>query len=79
MQLAEAALQVVAEDDAIASHSTVPFPVQPYLDRIQKLTDEFCRQRLRPMIVKAVGADAGAAAVAGQGPSCSPSPEAVLA
>lgn len=62
MQLAEAALLVVAEDDAIASHSTVPFPVEPYLERIQKLADEFCRQRLLPLLS---GGGGGGGTVAG--------------
>lgn len=53
MQLAEAALLVAAEDDAIASHSTVPFPVEAYLARIQALADEFAQQRLRPLLERA--------------------------
>ena len=57
MQLAEAALLVASEDDAIASHSTVPFPVEAYLGRIEKLAEEFERQRLRPMKVTAGGVE----------------------
>ncbi|KAG1677963.1 hypothetical protein FOA52_001381 [Chlamydomonas sp. UWO 241] len=49
MNLAEAALLVAAEDDAIASHSTVAFPVEAFLGRIQTLADEFEQQRLWPM------------------------------
>ena len=55
MQLAEAALFVASEDDAIASHSTVPFPVDSYLERIERLAEEFERQRLRPMKLAAGG------------------------
>ena len=59
MQLAEAALLVAAEDDAIASHSTVPFPVESYLARIQALADEFAQQRLRPLLERAAATAAG--------------------
>lgn len=39
VDVALAALQIAAEDDAIASHSTVSFPIQPWLDRITKLAE----------------------------------------
>ena len=62
MHLAEAALLIASEDDAIASHSTVPFPVESYLGRIQKLAEEFEQQRLRPMNAAAGGAEGRLAA-----------------
>ena len=37
INLAEAALQVAAEDDAIVSHSTVRLPIQSFLQRIDRL------------------------------------------
>ena len=37
INLAEAALQVAAEDDAIVSHSTVQLPVHSFLQRITRL------------------------------------------
>ena len=37
INLAEAALQVAAEDDAIVSHSTVQLPIQSFLQRITRL------------------------------------------
>ena len=49
MRLAEMSLLVSAEDDAIMSHSTVSFPVQSYLDRISRLSDDFDKQRLQPL------------------------------
>ncbi|GAX75836.1 hypothetical protein CEUSTIGMA_g3279.t1 [Chlamydomonas eustigma] len=52
MDLAEVALLTAAEDDAIASHSTVPFPVESYLSRIQKLAEEFESQRLTPLLLQ---------------------------
>ena len=82
MQLAEAALLVVAEDDAIASHSTVPFPVEPYLERIQKLAEEFRRQRLLPLLASGgsggstVGLDGG---LPTEAVAAGPSQEAILA
>lgn len=39
IDIPRAALQIVAEDDAIMTHSTVPFPVQSYLDRAQRLAE----------------------------------------
>uniref|UniRef100_A0A061S4C7 Protein SirB1 N-terminal domain-containing protein n=1 Tax=Tetraselmis sp. GSL018 TaxID=582737 RepID=A0A061S4C7_9CHLO len=50
--LAEAALHVAAEDDAIVSHSAVRFPTEAYLARVSKMVDELARllfeeQRLR--------------------------------
>jgi len=46
VNLAEAALQIAAEDDAIVSHSAVAFPVDAYLGRIQRMVDELARLRL---------------------------------
>lgn len=39
MDLAEAALQISAEDDAIASHTVVRLPVGSYLQRLAKLSE----------------------------------------
>uniref|UniRef100_A0A061QMV1 Protein SirB1 N-terminal domain-containing protein n=2 Tax=Tetraselmis sp. GSL018 TaxID=582737 RepID=A0A061QMV1_9CHLO len=44
--LAEAALHVAAEDDAIVSHSAVRFPTEAYLARVSKMVDELARLRL---------------------------------
>ena len=39
INLAEAALQVAAEDDALVSHSTVPLPVQSFHSRISRIAN----------------------------------------
>ncbi|KAF8062088.1 pho-4 [Scenedesmus sp. PABB004] len=56
LQLARAALLVAAEDDAVASSSTVPFPVDAYLARISRLAADVAAEL-----------DAAAAAAAGPG------------
>jgi hypothetical protein len=38
-RLAEAALAICAEDDAVAAPTTVPFPIEHWLDRVARLTD----------------------------------------
>ncbi len=40
INLAEAALQVAAEDDALVSHSTVPLPIHAFLQRITRLAKD---------------------------------------
>jgi hypothetical protein len=40
LDVAEAALQVAAEDDALMSVTGVPLPIAPYLQRIQRMADE---------------------------------------
>ena len=66
VDLAAAALQVAAEDDAVASSSTVPFPVESYLARIAALADE-------------AAARARASSSAGSGLAALPPAEAVRA
>eukprot|EP00873_Tetraselmis_striata_P010348 jgi/Tetstr1/430612/TSEL_020409.t1 len=46
VNLAEAALHIAAEDDAIVSHSAVAFPVDAYLGRVERMVDELARLRL---------------------------------
>ena len=48
INLADAALQIAAEDDALVSHSSVPLPVPAFLARIKKFADELTRLRLPP-------------------------------
>ncbi|KAK9806023.1 hypothetical protein WJX73_006325 [Symbiochloris irregularis] len=43
MELAEACLQVAAEDDAIVSHSVVQLPIRAFLARIDVLVDDLAR------------------------------------
>jgi hypothetical protein len=43
MNLAEAALQIAAEDDALVSHSSVKFPVASFRQRLQRLAEELIR------------------------------------
>ena len=47
INLAEAALHISAEDDAIASHSTVRLPVDAFLKRIEQLSGELATMHLR--------------------------------
>jgi len=49
VNLAEAALHIAAEDDALVSHSSVKFPVASYLGRVVKMVDELARLRLRDL------------------------------
>ena len=44
--LADAALQVAAEDDAIISHSTVKLPVKSFQGRIARLTADLASNHL---------------------------------
>ncbi|KAK9816720.1 hypothetical protein WJX72_004217 [[Myrmecia] bisecta] len=46
INLAEAALHISAEDDALVSHSTVPLPVASYLKRLSSMALELARLRL---------------------------------
>ena len=46
INLAEAALAIGAEDDALVSHSTVPLPVQSFVKRIRSLSNELARIHL---------------------------------
>ncbi|KAG2439985.1 hypothetical protein HXX76_004103 [Chlamydomonas incerta] len=64
MRLAAAALHVTAEDDAIASLSTVRFPVEAWLERIDRLVDQLCAVNLR-RAATAVAPAAGTGAAAG--------------
>ncbi|GLC60253.1 hypothetical protein PLESTB_001591100 [Pleodorina starrii] len=67
-RLAEAALHVTAEDDAIASHSTVRFPVAAWMDRIEQLVEGICRRDVRrAAAAAAAGAEAGAMAAVAAG------------
>jgi len=49
MNLAEAALQIAAEDDALVSHSSVKLPVAAFRQRLQRLADELIRVVLPPL------------------------------
>jgi hypothetical protein len=42
LDVALAALQVAAEDDALMSITGVPLPVEPYLQRLERLSDDLC-------------------------------------
>lgn len=43
MNLADAAFQIAAEDDAIASHAVVSLPVASYSQRLAKMANELAR------------------------------------
>ncbi len=49
INLAEAALQIAAEDDAIVSHSTVQLPVHSFLQRITRLASSVNSTVIRRM------------------------------
>ena len=49
INLAEAALQVAAEDDAIVSHSSVRLPIQSFLQRIDRLASNMRSAVLQKM------------------------------
>ncbi len=49
MDLAEAALQIAAEDDALVSHSAVKLPVASFRQRLQRIADELIRVVLPPL------------------------------
>eukprot|EP00890_Picochlorum_soloecismus_P000692 jgi/Picsp_1/1623/NSC_05101-R1_protein len=44
--LTRMAMLVAAEDDSIVSHSSVRFPVDPYVARLRRLTEDFRKNRL---------------------------------
>lgn len=48
VDLARAALEIAAEDDALVSHSPVPLPVDAYLNRLQAMALEFAGHYLPP-------------------------------
>ena len=54
LDLAEAALCIAAEDDALVSHSAVRLPIAAFRGRLQRLADELARVRLPPL--RAAGA-----------------------
>ena len=48
LDLARAALEVSAEDDALVSHSPVPLPVDSYLERLTGMAMEFAGHHISP-------------------------------
>ena len=58
MNLADAALQIAAEDDAIASHAVVPLPVASYQQRLVKMANEVANGPLARLPPDAQPADA---------------------
>ncbi|KAH7432322.1 hypothetical protein KP509_07G017700 [Ceratopteris richardii] len=46
LDLARAALEISSEDDALVSHSSVPLPVDAFLDRLNKMALEFASHHL---------------------------------
>ncbi|CAM6084071.1 unnamed protein product [Calypogeia fissa] len=46
VDVARAALEISAEDDALVSHSSVPLPVDSYLDRLDSMATEFAGHHL---------------------------------
>lgn len=42
VDLARAALQIAAEDDSIISHSSVPLPVDDFIERLDSLSMGYC-------------------------------------
>ncbi|XP_008782012.1 uncharacterized protein LOC103698262 [Phoenix dactylifera] len=46
--LAKAALHIAAEDDSLVSHSSVPLPVDAFIDRLDDLSMGFCSLYLPP-------------------------------
>ena len=58
MNLADAALQIAAEDDAIASHAVVPLPVASYQQRLIKMANEIAHGPLARLPPDAQPADA---------------------
>ena len=57
INLAEAALQVAAEDDALVSHSTVPLPVQSFHSRISRIANGAHRSVLERLPSSAADAE----------------------
>lgn len=47
--LARAALQIAAEDDSLISHSSVPLPVDSFVERLDDLSMEFCSLYMPPL------------------------------
>lgn len=58
MNLADAALHIAAEDDAIASHAAVALPVASYQQRLARMADELARGLLARLPPDAEPADA---------------------
>lgn len=46
INLADAALAIAAEDDALVSHSSVKLPVQAYAKRMQRMAEDIAHNRL---------------------------------
>ena len=55
INLADAALAIAAEDDALVSHSSVKLPVQSYAKRMQRMADDIACNKLSSM--SSVGSD----------------------
>ncbi|XP_042387225.1 uncharacterized protein LOC121979310 [Zingiber officinale] len=47
--LARASLQIAAEDDSLISHSSVPLPVDSFIERLDDLSMEFCSLYMPPL------------------------------
>ncbi|RWW20237.1 hypothetical protein GW17_00015662 [Ensete ventricosum] len=47
--LARAALQIAAEDDSLISHSSVPLPVDAFVERLDDLSMGFCSLYMPPL------------------------------
>lgn len=61
INLADAALAISAEDDALVSHSSVKLPVQSYAKRMQRMAEDIARNKLNHL--PAVGSDRNPQAV----------------
>lgn len=55
IDLADAAFQIAAEDDALVSHSSVKLPVHLYSKRLQRMAEDIARHKLTHMSL--VGSD----------------------
>lgn len=55
INLADAALSICAEDDALVSHSSVKLPVHSFAKRMQRMAEDIARNRLSHL--PAVGSD----------------------
>lgn len=55
INLADAAFQIAAEDDALVSHSSVKLPVASYAKRIQRMAEDIARNKLSHL--PSVGSD----------------------
>ena len=49
INLADAAFQIAAEDDALVSHSSVKLPILLYAKRMQRMAEDIARNRLSHM------------------------------